>query len=148
MTRASLVAAALLFAACGAFGPIGWMHGGRLDGEVVAGPVDDWSFTRDVTKIQVETNPSDPYSVNVWCVAKGPNLWVTAGSHTSDWAQNALADPRVRVRVGEKVYERLAVPVTDPAEVELVLTLYEEKYDYERKPNGVFGPSQFRLDPR
>jgi len=148
VTRFALAAAALLVAACSMMQPIGWMHGGRLEGETVAAPVDDWSFTRDVQKIQVETNPESPYSVNVWCVAKGPNLWVTAGSHSSDWAQNALADPRVRVRVAGKIYERRAVPVTDPAEVELVLRLYEEKYDFERRPNGVFGPTQFRLDPR
>ncbi len=148
MTRVAAAAAALLFAACAAVGPIGCLHGGRLDGETVVAPVEDWSFTHDVQKIQVETHPDDPYSVNVWCVAKGPNLWVTAGSHSSEWAQNALADPRVRVRVGDKLYERRAVPVTDPTEVELVLSLYEEKYDYERKPNGVFGPTQFRLDPR
>ena len=148
MSRAAVVAAALCLAACGAFGPIGWMHGGKLDGEAVAAPVDDWSFTRDVQKIQLETDPDDPYSVNVWCDAKGPNLWVTAGSHSSTWAQNLLADPRVRVRVGDELYERRAVRVTDAAEVELVLSLYEEKYHYERNPNGAFGPLQFRLDPR
>ncbi|HKC51835.1 MAG TPA: nitroreductase/quinone reductase family protein [Myxococcota bacterium] len=146
MTRASLVAAALWLAACG--GPIGWIHDGRLDGQVVSAPVDDWSFTRDVQTVQLETSPNDPYSVNVWCVAKGANLWVTAGSHTSTWAKNLLADPRLRVRVGDKLYERLALQVTDAAEVELVLSLYEEKYDYERDPNGAFGPLQFRLDPR
>lgn len=150
MTRAVLLsaAAALCLVACGAVGPLGWMPGGRLDGETVTAPVDDWSFTHDVKKVQVETNPDDPYSVNVWCVAKGPNLWVTAGSHSSEWAKKALGDPRVRVRVGDKLYERRAVPVTDPAEVELVLSLYEEKYDWERNPNGVLGPTQFRLDPR
>jgi hypothetical protein len=148
VTRLALAAAAVVLAACSTMQPVGWMHGGRLTGEVITAPVEDWSFTRDLKKIQVETNPASPYSVNVWCVAKGPNLWVTAGSRSSDWAQNALADPRVRVRVAGKIYERLAVPVRDPAEVELVLRLYEEKYDFERSPNGVFGPTQFRLDPR
>jgi hypothetical protein len=146
VTRVALAAAALFLAACG--GPLGWIHGGRLDGELVSAPVDDWSFTHEAEKIQLETNPDEPYSVNVWCVAKGPNLWVTAGSESSTWAKNLLADPRVRVRVGDRVFERQAVRVTDKAEVELVLSLYEEKYDYERKPGGVLNPMQFRLDPR
>ena len=87
------------------------------------------------------------YSVNVWCVAQGPNLWITAGSHTNTWAENLLRDPRLRVRVGDKLYERRAVRVTDPAELELVRKLYLEKYDFARDPNGAFGPLDFRLDP-
>ena len=147
MTRALLASAALVLVACG--GPLGWIPGGRLDGEVAAAPVEDWSFTRELQKIQVETKPVAPYSVNVACVAKGPNLWITAGSRSSEWAQNLLADPRVRVRVGEKIYELRAVQLTDPAEVRLVLSLYEEKYiGFQRKPGGVFDPTQFRLDPR
>ena len=147
MTRAAL-AAAVLLAACGAGGPVGWMHGGKLDGQVVAAPVDDWAFTRGVETIQLETRPDEPYSVNVWCVAKGPNLWISAGSESNTWAKNLVADPRARVRVGDKVYERAAVPVTDPAEVELVLALYAEKYDTQPKPNGLMTTQQFRLDPR
>ena len=147
MIRGFLAATALLLAACS--GPFGWIPGGRLDGDVVAAPVEDWSFTHEVQKIQVETKPAAPYSVNVACVAKGPNLWITAGSHSSKWAQNLLDDPRVRVRVGEKIYELHAVQVTDPAEVRLVLSLYDEKYiGLQRKPGGVFDPTQFRLDPR
>jgi F420H(2)-dependent quinone reductase len=145
VSRALLTLALLALAGCG--GPLGMIHGGRLDGTVESAPVDDWSFTRDVQKIQLETNPADPYSVNVYCVAQGPRLWVTAGREANTWAQNLVADPHVRVRVGERIFERRAVRVTDPAEVELVLSLYEEKYDYERKPNGFGHPTQFRLDP-
>jgi hypothetical protein len=144
--RSLAAAAALALAACG--GPLGWVPGGRLDGTLVTTPVTDWSFTDSVQKIQLETSPDDPHSVNVWCVAKDEHLWVTAGSHTSTWAQNVLADPRVRVRVGENVYERLAVPVTDPLEAKLVISLYEKKYHYARDEHGFLGPTQFRLDPR
>ena len=143
LSRALLICWCL--AGCG--GPLGMIHGGKLDGMAVSDSVEDWSFTRDVEEIQLETNPADPYSVNVWCVGKGPSLWVTAGREANTWAQNLVADPRVRVRIGDKIYERKAVRVTDPQEVELVLSLYEEKYDYERKPNGVGHPTQFRLDP-
>ena len=138
-------AAAFVLAACG--GPLGMIHGGRLDGTLVTEPVTDWSFTDAVQKIQIETSPDDPYSVNVWCVAKDDHLWITAGSHTNTWAKNLSADPRMRVRVGEKLYDRRAVRVTDPLEAKLVISLYEKKYDYERDENGFGGPMQFRLDP-
>jgi hypothetical protein len=147
VTRSVLAAAALALAACSG-GPAGWLHGGRLDGEVVTAPVDDWSFTREEQTIQLETNPDAPYSVNVWCVAKGANLWVTAGSQSNTWAKHLVADPRARVRVGDKLYERVAVPVADPAEVEIVRSLYAEKYASDRKPSSVMTPMQFRLDPR
>ena len=143
--RLLAAAAALSLAACG--GPLGMIHGGRLDGSLVTAPVADWSFTDSVQKIQLETAPDDPYSVNVWCVAKDDHLWITAGSHTNTWAQNLIKDPRVRVRVGDQLYERRAVRVTDPLEAKLVVSLYERKYHYERDENGAFGPMQFRLDP-
>jgi F420H(2)-dependent quinone reductase len=145
VTRSVVLSLCLALAGCG--GPLGMIPGGTLEGTVESGTVEDWSFTHGVQKIQLETRPGDPYSVNVWCVAQGPNLWVTAGREANTWSKNLEADPRVRVRVGERIFERRAVRVIDPKEVELVLSLYEEKYDYERSPNGVGHPTQFRLDP-
>jgi len=123
---------------------MGFIHGGRLDGTEVSSFVKDWSFTDPVKTIQLETAPDDPYSVNVWCVAKDANLWVTASSQDSAWAKNMIADPRVRVRVGDKLYPRRAVRVTDPLEAKLVRTLYEKKYETDRESDAGL---QFRLDP-
>jgi hypothetical protein len=144
VTRAILLAAALFAGACAS--PTFTIPGGRLDGALVAAPVDDWGFTRDAETIQLETRPDDPYSVNLWCAGKGPALWVAAGSESNTWAQNLVADPRARVRVGDNVYERSAVRVADPAEVELVMSLYEAKYDWEPDPDSP--RVVFRLDPR
>jgi len=145
VTRAALLAVALLVGACAT--PVFTIPGGRLGGPVVTAAVDDWGFTRDVETIQLETRPDDPYSVNVWCAGKGPALWVAAGSESNTWARNLVADPRARVRVGEeRVYELQAVRVTDPAEVELVMSLYEAKYDWKPDPDAP--RTVFRLDPR
>ncbi|HTO09455.1 MAG TPA: nitroreductase/quinone reductase family protein [Myxococcota bacterium] len=146
--RTLLLAAAAALALSGCGGPLSWIPGGRLDGTLVAAPVTDWSFTDAVQKIQLETAPDDPYSVNVWCVAQADHLWITAGSHTNTWVKNLIADPRVRVRVGDQIYERLAVRVTDPLEAKLVVSLYDKKYHYDRDQGGFLGPMQFRLDPR
>src|SRR5262249_194988 len=52
VTRAAVVSLALCLAACI---PVGMLPGGKLDGELVTEPVNDWSFTHDVQKIQLET---------------------------------------------------------------------------------------------
>ena len=55
MKRLALVLAALALGACG--GPLGLIPGGKLDGEPVDAPVDDWSFASKTEKLQLETDP-------------------------------------------------------------------------------------------
>ena len=51
----------LLFAlACGPLGPL---PGGHLSGELEPSPPSNWAFADDQKTVQLETNPSDPYSV-------------------------------------------------------------------------------------
>jgi hypothetical protein len=142
----ALVALAVLALACGPLGPI---PGGRLSGEVVSAPVDDWSFAGALEKIQLETRPDDPYSVNLWFVSQGSRLWVASvGGDISTWAGNMLADPRVRLRIDGKLYERKAERVTEQAELDEVVVLYKTKYEYERDPKEDGQAVLFRMDPR
>jgi hypothetical protein len=142
-------ALALLAATALACQPMGPIPGGRLKGEVVTTPVDDWSFASAVETIQLESNPADPYSVNVWFVAQGARLWIAAGSgDKSRWAKDLLADPRVRLRIEGKIYERKAVRVTEQSEMDEVLVLYQTKYDYERDADEEGEALLFRMDPR
>lgn len=142
-------ALALLAATALACQPIGPVPGGRLSGEVVATPVDDWSFASAVETIQLESDPDDPYSVNIWFVAQGARLWVAAGGGgKSSWAKHLLADPRVRLRIDGKIYERKAIRVTLQAEIDEVLVLYQTKYDYQRDAGEESEALLFRMDPR
>jgi len=144
LKRLALVLAALALA-CG--GPLGWMPGGKLDGEPVDTPIGDWSFASKTEKLQLESDPADPYSVNIWFVTEGDKLWVFAGGgESSTWAKHLLADPHAIVRIDGKLYPRKAARVTDTAEIAHVEQLYLAKYDYTRDPNGVFGPVVFRLE--
>jgi len=147
VTRALALAA--LVGALLACEPMGPIPGGRLSGEVVAAPVDDWSFASAAETLQLETRPGDPYSVNVWFVSQGPRLWVAAGGgDTSRWAAYIIADPRVRLGIDDKLYERKAERVTDPSEIDGVVVLYKTKYDYERDPKEDGQAVLFRMDPR
>ena len=63
------------------------------------------------------------------------------GSWDARWVGHIEDDPRVRLRVGEILYEGKAVRVQDAAELALVLTLFQEKY-------GSGTPLERRLDDR
>ncbi len=146
--RRALALAAL--SACAlACGPIGPIPGGRLSGVLVSTPVEDWAFASKAETIQLETRPDDPYSVNVWFVSQGPRLWVASGGgETSGWARNAIADPRVRLRIDGKLFERRAVRVGEQAEIDEALVLYQTKYDYQRDADDESAAVLFRMDPR
>ena len=84
-----------------------------MRGELVTVPVEDWSFTRDYFEIQVETRGRWlPHSVTTICMAVGSRLYVPARrGGVKTWVANLMSDPRARIRIGGKVYERKAVRV-------------------------------------
>lgn len=150
------LSAVFVFAACA---------GGPLEGTVAGGTVADW---RDVpTVVQLETRPSSPYSIYIWGVSSGSDFYVSSASWRSflqigdaRWVAHIAEDPRVRLRVGDTLYERKAVRVGDAAELEAVVTLFETKYGdgppvsrlreqlEEAAPADWDGVGIFRLDPR
>ena len=127
--RAVATLLTLLVGGCSFIEPLGPFAGGRLRGEVVSQPVEDWSFTDDVETIKVETRPADPYSVTTWVVSRGGKLYVPSGDpETRSWVANVEADPRVRLKISGMIYERRAVRVTDPDELAAALDRLVEKY--------------------
>jgi hypothetical protein len=134
-------------------GPCGPIAGGRLDGSTSAAPA-DWRFTDGVSTIQVETRPEDPYSVTTWCFSDGTGLYVPSRSAArKPWVQNVLADPRVRLRIEDRVFEMTASRVTDAAELRRVIPLLRAKYRMARwgmddDPASAPGTWFFRMTPR
>jgi hypothetical protein len=87
--------------------------------------------------------------VNVWGVGLGGRFYIAASSRESTWARNIVADPRVRLRVGEDLFELRATPAEDPAEIAAFVAGLERKYDYEIGPELETGDAVlFRLEPR
>jgi hypothetical protein len=109
-----LVVALAALAACG--GPVLIFPGGPLEGEVVSEPVTDWSFVDD-TFVDLETRPEEPYSVELNYVVREGKLYVDPAEGRR-WLDYIRADPRVRVRFGDKVYPLEAVLVGRPGELE------------------------------
>jgi deazaflavin-dependent oxidoreductase (nitroreductase family) len=52
---------------------------------------------------------------------------ISAWGDQSHWYQNLLADPLATLQLGRKTYSALADPVTDPAEVTRVVSLFRRK---------------------
>ena len=127
---ASLVIAAATLFGCERGGPTLVIPGGALSGTEVVEPVTDWSFVSD-RFVDLETNPEDPYSVELDYILRGGQLYVDP-SEGKRWLEYLRKDPRVRVRFGDRIYRATAVLVGEPGEL----------------PD--FDPDRFvyRLDPR
>ena len=78
-----LIAVAATLSGCAE--PFIVMAGGQLSGEVTDPPA-DWSEFNDEEIIQLETRPEDPYSVNIWMIASGPDLYVATGDDPTRWS--------------------------------------------------------------
>ncbi len=133
-----------------------------LSGEPVTGSITDWSFTDDIPEIFIETRTwyGVPHSVTVTCVALGDTLYVpsiyprdAAYPEARLWNRNVVRDPRVRLKIGERVYERRAVLVEDPAEWSVVLAAFARKSPFwkelserpeSERPQLIF----LRMDPK
>lgn len=100
--------------ACG--GPFFVFPGGALEGDVVAEPVEDWSFASDAF-VDLETRPEQPYSVELNYVVEDGKLYIDPAEGRR-WLEHLRADPRVRVRFGDKIYPVTAVLVGRPGELE------------------------------
>jgi hypothetical protein len=131
----------------GCNGPFVLLPGGALDGATTAAP-DDWSFTADVDTVQLETLPSDPYSVNIWVIGLGEHLYVHAGASRSTWVENMEADPNVRMKIEDSLYELTATRVESQEEFDRFSEAYEQKYGNPPRNGSVVEAYLFRLAAR
>lgn len=123
------------------------MSGGALTGEVSVPPA-DWTPFNDVDVVQLETRPEDPYSVNVWVIAKGPDIYVATGEGDTRWSKILDSEPDVRLRIGDKIYPLTAHRVLDQKEKAAIGAEYVKKYDVDDDHNWIQTGQLFRLDRR
>jgi hypothetical protein len=110
-----------------------------LSGNLVTAPVADWSFTDSVQTVKIQTNTwyLIPHSVTIWCIAYNGQLYLaTSGAAVRSWPRNVAHDPHVRLKIGDQLYDRTLVVVTDPAEREGVLQARAKKYSQKYPPVG------------
>ena len=114
LSIASTLALLVIVVGCG--GPVLVFPGGALSGDVVSEPIDDWSFVSD-SFVDVEFRPDDPYSVELNYIVRDGKLYLDPAEGRI-WFEYLKADPRLRVRFGDKVYPVVAVLVGQPGELE------------------------------
>ena len=119
-----------------------------LTGQVETAPVTDWSFTDDMPTIMVQTRTSYllPHSVIVACNVYNGNLYLVPAHPASikiSWVEDVARDPHVRLKVGDKLYDRTLFEVTDPVERAGALASRLKKYGDEH-PNYFHPP---RVNP-
>ncbi len=68
------------------------------------------------------------HTIEIWFATTGTTIYMLAGNHRSDWVQNALHTPTVRIRIGEQTWRCTARPARDAAEDALARELVVGKY--------------------
>ena len=140
------------------YGPIG---GGRLRGAVSPPPA-DWSFVDRIPEIEIETRWGPlPWTVTTWVLSHDRKLYAPSRNCLAKrWVKNVLAQPDVRVRIADSVYELRAVRDEDPAVGRALLDEMLRKYlgieAVDPRPVEGQGPEEtaraygcaFRLEPR
>jgi hypothetical protein len=122
--------------------PHGPIAGLWLKGNLVTTPVTDWSFVTPYTLDQVQTRSWYllPHSVNTNFVVLDGQVYLTSVFPSGvpfpqgkGWTANVIRDPHVRLKFGNQLFDRRLLPVTDPATLEKLLQLANEKYPGMRK---------------
>lgn len=136
--------------------PVGPCPGGRLAGEVGTPGVAIPEDVHELDTAQLETRPDAPHSVHTWFVVFGERVYVPTSMirgprdpRERSWVGHVSNDPAVRIRLGDRVYERTARRVSDPLEYEQARAALEAKYALDPAARD---PARevwiFRLDER
>ena len=93
-----------------------------LTGDRVTEPVTDWSFTEDHLEIFVQTRTPYliPHSVTTYCAVYEGDLYLFSAYYQGGvfpdergWNRNVMRDPRVRLKIGDRVFDQTLSHVTD-----------------------------------
>ena len=95
-----------------------------------ASSIDDPAL-RDASTLELTTTgrkSGQPRTVTIWFVVDD-RLYVQSGKEgKTDWYQNVLAKPAVKVKIGDREWTGQARTITDAAETARVHELFTQKY--------------------
>lgn len=131
-------------------GPLAILPGGQISGQMAEpGTVPaDWSVVGDYGFFELETRPSDPYSVNIAYTVVGGVLYAYAGATETQWVKNMEEDPRVIIGMEGTLYPLRAARVTTPDEIEGFGAAWTSQNPFHRDPKGSDEVWLYRLGSR
>jgi hypothetical protein len=115
-------------------GPLGPFPGGALSGQLATGQSPDWAGVGATVELQIR--PERPWSLHTYAIPHRGELYVPSFFASQRcWVPLALADPRVVVRVGDRLYARRIERVSDPALRTELIAAMAKRHGYP--PDGV-----------
>ena len=128
-----------------------------LRGEVVRTPVTDWSSLPPNGLMALQTRewrlPLLVHSVTTAYTIVNNQMYVPSsypagiafpeGRH---WNRNVAHDPHVRIKIGKRVYDRVMVRITDPAELAALSNAFISEWGTDLGSPGLYFVF-FRVDP-
>lgn len=147
-----LLAAALALAPAACIDPQDQRPGLWLSGDVAEDLPADWGFAEGHREVALEVRT--PYglrhSVTIWCAALDGALYVGVrdpeGKRWPGWVER---DPRVRLEIGDTIYEATLSRLEEPERIAAVRAAYAGKYDLPERPPGEAPPMRYwRVGPR
>lgn len=119
------------------FDPVDQHPGLWLSGQVNAEPIKDWSFTDEFGEIYVQTNTryGVPHSVTTYCATYNGKFYLFSAYYQGGdfpdaraWNRNVMRDNRVRLKLGEQLYDQQLQFVSDDSIKGAVVRRFIEKY--------------------
>jgi hypothetical protein len=130
-----LLVGGLLVGARFADGPLAIVAGGPFQsGELVSGPEPDWSFVSDVGEVEFQLlEPAR--SRTTWILNHAGKAYIPCGYMTTWWGRiwkqwplEAEKDPRILLRIDDRLYERKLVRIQEGPMIAPLLAQLGEKY--------------------
>ena len=120
---------------------------GELEGQPAA-TLSDWREVADVSIVQLETlRDGEPYSVNIWMVAKETAIYIYAGDNETQWMANLAVNPSARIQISGLIYDFSGSRVTDEEEFKIFTQAWLEKYGSDRSESTAADTFLYRFDP-
>jgi hypothetical protein len=141
-----------------------------LTGDVVKTPVTDWSFTDAIPNIQIETHTWYllPHVVRTDIARNGGQLYLFSEyfapapgkpdlretfPEARFWNRMVVRDPRIRVKIGNQLFDMRAYPLTAPDQIEVARQAFLSRYADVRQREALPESRRpalhfFRLEPQ
>ena len=127
-----------------------------LSGDIVSESITDWSFTNEIDEIFVETRTPYlvPHSITTYCGVYDGNFYLFSAYYEGGefpyarrWNQNVIRDPRVRLKIGEEIYQQNLRFVKDESSKAPIHSAFVDKYSDWQSP-GIENVHIFLVEPR